>query len=392
MSFLPSATVLAADIAPNLQRACGNDPDWVCEHFYDWTGSRFWSSVVDWTIAKPLTIVVIVLVAAIAARIVRWLVSRSMNRMFASDERERGRVGRKVRERTSAVLLSTGDSSVRAQGRLETLTAVFRSMGTALVWFVAAFFVLEAVGISLGPLLATAGIAGIALGFGTQTMVRDFITGFFIVAEDQFGVGDVIDLGGGAKGTVERVTLRATHLRDTEGTMWHVANGQITKVANKSQEWARALIDVVLPYSADIDAVSGVMQNVADEIQADPTWSPEILERAEIWGIQEFDQDGVHVRLVIKTRPASQFGVLRELRGRLKIAFDNAGISFAYGGSPTEVVLIDARKDRGDPTDTIATDTEPAVTATPNPPASGVVGFGPEGDHDAGFGGDADGD
>jgi small-conductance mechanosensitive channel len=386
MSSSPFTSIFAADISSGLRDACGNPPGWACEHMYDWTGSRFWSEVVDWIIAKPVMILLIVLVASIAARIVRWTVTRSMNRLLATDDRDRSRFGRRVRQQTSAVLLSTGDSSERSSSRLETLTAVFRSMGTALVWFVASFFILQTVGISLGPLLATAGIVGIALGFGTQTMVRDFITGFFIVAEDQFGVGDVIDLGGGAKGTVERVTLRATHLRDTEGNMWHVANGQITKVANKSQEWARALIDVVLPYSADIDVVSGVMQEVADGMKADRDWSSEILERPELWGIQEFDADGVHVRLVIKTRPASQFGILRELRARLKTAFDAAGIAFAYAGSPTEIRLV-VERDRSNGDEEV----EPSTTA-PNDRMSGIVEFSAEGHDDGGLGGDTDGE
>jgi small conductance mechanosensitive channel len=251
------------------------------------------------------------------------------------------------------------------------------------VWFVALFLSLEILGISLGPLLATAGIVGVALGFGTQTMVRDFISGFFIVAEDQFGVGDTIDVGGGAKGVVERVTLRATHIRDPEGTMWHVANGQIVKVANKSQEWARALIDVVLPYDADISAVSDVMQEVADSIESDPEWSAKIMERAEIWGIQEFDSDGVHVRLVIKTEPAAQFGVLRELRARMKETFDERGITFAYAGSPTQVVLTQTPPPKPP---------APKATAKANMPTSDGVGIIGEGDDNSSIGADSDAD
>ena len=352
----------ATDPTP-LTDACGDDPKWVCERVFDATGSKLWAEVVDWAVAKPLTILLIVVVAAIVARVVRRLISRFMRRLLSSKGRKGPRHGGELRERTAQMLLATGDSAQRAQARFETLDAVFRSIGTAIVWAIALVSVLETLGISIGPLLATAGIAGVALGFGTQTMVRDFITGFFIVAEDQFGVGDTIDLGGGAKGVVERVTLRATHLRDAEGTMWHVANGQITKVANKSQDWARALIDVVVPYDADIDVVSGVMQEVADTLQSDPAWSERITERAEVWGIQEFDPDGVHVRLVIKTAPAAQFGVLRELRGRLKRTFDAKGIAFAYAESPTKVVLTE---DRPRPT--------PSTSTTPNMPDSDGVG------------------
>ncbi len=378
-----SSSLLAATDPAALQNACGDNTGWLCEQVFDWTGSKRWARVAEWFVAKPLTILVIIIGAALAAIIVRWMISRSMNRLLAAGSTaKRGGVGN-LRRRTSEAILTSGDSSQRTEARLETLTAVFRSIGTALVWFIALFFILEVLGISLGPLLATAGIVGIALGFGTQTMVRDFISGFFIVAEDQFGVGDTIDVGGGAKGIVERITLRATHIRDPEGTMWHVANGQIVKVANKSQEWARALIDVVLPYDADINAISDVMQEVADAIQADAEWSGQIMERAEIWGIQEFDSDGVHVRMVIKTEPAAQFGVLRELRARLKETFDERGISFAYAGAPTQVVLTEQAPPKPPP---------PSAAAKAHMPPSDGVGIGSERHIDAGFGADGDAD
>ena len=378
-----SSSLLAATDPAALQNACGDNTGWLCEQVFDWTGSKRWARVAEWFVAKPLTILVIIIGAALAAIIVRWMISRSMNRLLAAGSTAKlGGVGN-LRRRTSEAILTSGDSSQRTEARLETLTAVFRSIGTALVWFIALFFILEVLGISLGPLLATAGIVGVALGFGTQTMVRDFISGFFIVAEDQFGVGDTIDVGGGAKGIVERITLRATHIRDPEGTMWHVANGQIVKVANKSQEWARALIDVVLPYDADINAISDVMQEVADAIQADAEWSGQIMERAEIWGIQEFDSDGVHVRMVIKTEPAAQFGVLRELRARLKETFDERGISFAYAGAPTQVVLTEQAPPKPPP---------PSAAAKAHMPPSDGVGIGSERHIDAGFGADGDAD
>jgi small conductance mechanosensitive channel len=378
-----NSLVLAATDPAALAEACGDNTGWFCERVFEWTGSKAWARAAEWFVAKPLSILCVVIIAGLVAMIVRRMISRSMNRLFLpGSSKKRGRKGG-LRRRTSEVLLASGDSSVRTDARLETLTAVFRSIATALVWFIALFFTLEILGISLGPLLATAGIVGVALGFGTQTMVRDFISGFFIVAEDQFGVGDTIDVGGGAKGIVERITLRATHIRDPEGTMWHVANGQIVKVANKSQEWARALIDVVLPYDADISAVSDVMQEVADTIQSDPEWSSKITERAEIWGIQEFDSDGVHVRMVIKTEPAAQFGVLRELRARMKETFDERGISFAYAGSPTQVVITQTPPPKTPP---------PTAAAKANMPSSDGVGIVGEGNGDADFGADGDAD
>jgi moderate conductance mechanosensitive channel len=365
-ALLLSAVAAPADLPADLVAACGDEPGWGCEHMYDWTGSKWLSNAVEWVLAKPLTILLILLVAAIAARLVRWLITRTLRRlMAAADGGSSSRLGR----HTSSVLLSAGDDSLRNTARVETLTAVFRSLATALVWFVAMVGVFDVLGVSLGPILATAGILGVALGFGTQQMVRDFIAGFFIVTEDQLGVGDTVDLGGGAKGVVERVSLRATHLRDVEGTVWHVPNGQITRVANRSQEWARALIDVVVPYSADIEVVSEVMKSTADALAADPEFARSITDAPEVWGIQEFSAAGVEVRLVIRTLPAAQFAVLRELRSRLKVAFAQAGVAFAYAGGPTHVVLTDERA-----------------------AGSGLVGIGGEGDEDNAFVGDVDGD
>jgi small conductance mechanosensitive channel len=367
--ILLAALTAAESPSPELVAACGDDPGWGCEHVYDWTGSKWWANAAEWLLAKPLTILVIVLVASIVARVVRWFITRAMHRlMAAADGGSAGRIGR----HTSSVLLSAGDDSLRNTARVGTLTAVFRSLATALVWFVAIVAIFDVLGVSLGPILATAGILGVALGFGTQQMVRDFIAGFFIVTEDQLGVGDTVDLGGGAKGVVERVSLRATHLRDVEGTVWHVPNGQITRVANRSQEWARALIDVVLPYSVDVARASEVMKATADALAADPDFVMAITDAPELWGIQEFSPAGVEVRLVIRTLPAGQFAVLRELRARLKVAFADAGIEFAYAGAATHVVLTDQRGEGSG--------------------LGGIVGIGGEADSDNSFGGQIDGD
>lgn len=337
---LPNPAADAINSLSNLDEACGSDKSWACRWIYDWTGSDTWAGVADWVLAKPLAIALIVLFAVLASRIARWMIKRTMHRISDPGNQEHLK---RLRKRTPGALLRTDEWNLRTEARVHTLTAVFRSLATAFIWFVAVVWILGIVGLDFGPLIAGAGIAGIALGFGTQTMVKDFIAGFFLVVEDQFGVGDVVDLGENAKGTVEQVTLRATRVRDVEGTVWHVPNGQLTRVANKSQEWARALIDVVVPYSADLDQVSELMQSVADDLTSDERWKPDVLERADIWGVQDFATDGIHIRMVIKTKPAAQFGLLRELRRRLKTAFEVAGIPFAHAGGPTEVILRDQR-------------------------------------------------
>ena len=323
----------------NLDQACGTQKSWACQWVYDWTGSDSWAGVADWVLAKPLAIALIIVVAIIVSRVARWLIGRSMRRLGQPGRRTKHL--EKLRERTPDALLSSEEWNVRTEARVHTITAVFRSLATGFVWFVATVWILDVIGVNFGPLIAGAGIVGVALGFGTQTMVRDFIAGFFLVVEDQYGVGDTVDLGGEAKGTVEAITLRSTRLRDVEGNVWWVPNGQLTRVANKSHEWARALIDVVVPYQADLDRVCDLMKAVADDLTADERWAREVLEAADVWGVQELGSDGVVVRMVIKTRPGSQFGLLRDLRRRLKAAFDLAGIAFAYAGGPTEVVLRD---------------------------------------------------
>jgi small conductance mechanosensitive channel len=193
--------------------------------------------------------------------------------------------------------------------------------------------VLGELGIELGPLIAAAGIAGVALGFGAQSLVKDFLAGIFILIEDQYGVGDIIDVGEVSgtlvTGTVESVSLRATRLRSTNGTVWHVPNGTILRVGNMSQQWARALLDVSVAYGSDLDRAQAVIKAAADELWQDPAWSEELLEEPELWGVESLAPEGVTIRLVVKTQPAEQFRVLRELRGRIKLALDAAGVDIA---------------------------------------------------------------
>jgi hypothetical protein len=175
-------------------------------------------------------------------------------------------------------------------------------------------------------LVGPAGIVGVAVGFGSQNLVRDFISGIFMLMEDQYGVGDVVDAGP-ATGTVEGVGLRTTRLRDVSGTLWHIPNGEIRRVGNRSQGWARALVDVEVAYSTDLEAATRTIERVAHELYVDEQWAPKLLEQPEVWGVEELGPDGIRVRLVAKTRPLEQWNVARELRARLKVAFDQAGIA-----------------------------------------------------------------
>jgi small conductance mechanosensitive channel len=166
---------------------------------------------------------------------------------------------------------------------------------------------------------------GAGLGFGAQNVVKDTLNGIFIVAEDQLGVGDVVDLGP-ATGVVEYVGIRITDLRDVNGTLWHVRNGEILRVGNLSQGWARAIIDLAVPYDADIEAVEERMLETAIGLQHDPKWRRLVLEKPELWGIESISAEAIVIRLVVKTRSANKDDVARELRMRLKKALDELGV------------------------------------------------------------------
>jgi small conductance mechanosensitive channel len=199
------------------------------------------------------------------------------------------------------------------------------------VWTIAGAMILSELGVSLGPLIAGAGIAGVALGFGAQSLVKDFISGTFMLIEDQYGVGDIIDAGE-ASGTVEAVSLRTTRLRDVNGTVWHIPNGNILRVGNMSQQWARALLDVSLPVDTDVEHDLEVIKRVADGVWNDPDWRSAILEEPEVWGVERLGPEAVVLRLVVKTKPAEQFPVMRELRRRLLEAFAAEGIELPDAG------------------------------------------------------------
>ena len=300
-----------------LAETCGQDPSWVCQQILDATdGNEFLARTADFLLAKPLQILLILLGAWIVSRVLKRAIARFVNRLRAG-------------ESMFARLSDDDMARARAAARAETISQVLRSVVTATIYGIAALLVLGEVGINLGPLLAGAGIAGVAIGFGAQSLVKDFLSGVFMIVEDQFGVGDVVDLGE-ASGTVEAVTLRSTRLRDVNGTVWHVPNGTIMRVANKSQQWSRAVLDVTVAYDTDVRHASDVIKRVADGMAHEDEWSSCILEEPEVWGVESLGADGVVIRLVVKTQPAEQFKVLREMRVRIKDAFGAEGIDIPY--------------------------------------------------------------
>ena len=217
----------------------------------------------------------------------------------------------------------------RATMRTETIGGVLRSLASVAIWAVAILMILGEFGVNLGPLIAGAGIIGIALGFGSQKLVQDFLSGIFMILEDQFGVGDIIDAGA-APGVVEAIGLRTTRLRDVQGTVWHIPNGTIARVGNFSQEWSRALLDVGVAYATDLGHASAVIERVARQMSEEEEWKDKFVEPPELWGVQNLGSSEISIRLVMKVVPAQQWAVEREMRRRLKDAFDAEGIEIPF--------------------------------------------------------------
>jgi small-conductance mechanosensitive channel len=315
---------LAQTVVP--EDACGADPSWICDTVYRATENETLAKTVDFLVARPVKIVVILLLAWIANRLLRRTIRQFVAGVSQGAVR-RGVEG--LRQRAPDMLGASGQVNVRAAQRAGTIASVLRSVGTAVIWSIAVLSVLSELGINLGPFIAGAGIVGVALGFGSQSLVRDFLSGMFMLIEDQYGVGDIIDAGE-ATGTVESITLRSTRLRSVDGTVWHIPNGEIRRVGNKSQQWARALLDVAVAYGTDIAKATSVIKEVADGVWHDEELGPSVLEEPEVWGVEQLAADGIAIRLVVKTQPSDQFKVMRELRARLKDAFDQEGIEIPF--------------------------------------------------------------
>jgi small conductance mechanosensitive channel len=309
--------LLQVSPSPELVDACGSSPSWACRRIFDATGNKALAGFVDFLFGAPLRILLILLVAFIASHLVRRAIRRFTDTISGTVTSPRVD---KLRHQAPAALRPAAGTA-RAASRAQTIGSVLRSISTAVIYTIAAATILGELDVNLGPLVASAGIVGIAIGFGAQSLVKDFVTGIFMLVEDQYGVGDIVDVGE-ASGVVEAVGLRTTRLRGVDGTVWYVPNGQITRVANKSQDWARALLDVTVSYSADVHEAEEAIKEVADEMWNEEKWRSKLLEEPELWGVENLGPNGLDIRVVIKTKPAEQFAVMRELRTRIKDSLD----------------------------------------------------------------------
>jgi moderate conductance mechanosensitive channel len=230
-------------------------------------------------------------------------------------------------------------SAIRSQ-QIRTLSGVIYSVGVFVIMFVAALQILPLLGINMGPLLASAGIAGVAIGFGAQTLVRDFINGFFILVENQYDIGDTIKVAG-VQGTVELMTLRRTVLRDADGTVHNVPSSQITVVSNLTRDWTQVALQVSVAYQTDSDKVIQLLKEVGEEIADDAEFGPMIVARPQVPGIDKVSGDEVDYLMLVKTRPGAQDTVRRELRRRIKACFEKNQVQ---PGNPNRLYVVDAAR------------------------------------------------
>jgi small-conductance mechanosensitive channel len=287
--------------------ACRASDSVSCAAVYSWTGNETLAHSATFLIGKPLSILAIL----IGAVVVRWLATRTVDRVVA---------------RAGAVPLpGARHTHTRRAQRARSLGSLLKSITTTLVFGVAFVMALSEVGVDVAPILASAGVLGLAIGFGAQNLVKDFLSGVMMMVEDQYGVGDAVDLGE-AVGTVENVGLRVTRVRDVDGTVWYVRNGEILRVGNQSQNWARTVLDVSVSYAEDLHRVRRVLTDVAHGLWEDPGFKGVVIEEPEVWGVQDLGPDAVVVRVTLKTAPMEQWNVAREMRERIKARFDREGI------------------------------------------------------------------
>jgi small conductance mechanosensitive channel len=279
-------------------------------------------SVWEWFTGWPL----MVLVTLLAAVVVRWMLNRSIDRVVdvtlaKADARREKQGGRASRVLNSA----TGIAHERHRQRTLTMGSLLRNLVTITVAIITALTIMSIFHIPLGPLLASAGVGGVALGFGAQSLVKDFLSGIFMILEDQYGVGDIVDTGE-AVGTVEEVSLRVTRLRDGSGVVWYVRNGEIIRIGNKSQGWSTALVDIPVSYAENLEKVIPLIRDVVHRLDEEPEWKDKLLDEPQVLGVESVSGTAVTIRVLAKTAPEQQSGDSREIRERVKAAFDAAGV------------------------------------------------------------------
>ena len=301
----------APDVESTVDVVCDNAGVF-CDVLYQWTGSEIFAEVTTFVVGGPIKIVIILALALVLNRISRKVIRRLTDRLAIVTENH----GDSVMDRRNVE---------RAEERASTIGSLLRSLSTALIFGAAFIMILETIGIGLITIIASAGVLGLAIGFGAQSVVEDLLRGLFMLGEDQFGVGDRIDIGT-VNGYVERVTLRTAVIRDSQGTLWHVPNSQIDWVANENQLRSRATVHIGVAYDTDLTQAMTVLEQAAQDAADDPEWRDLVDSKAQVQGIQDLGDDAVSIRVIVWVDAGSRRGFERHLRRNLKEALDRSGI------------------------------------------------------------------
>ncbi|MGD7001994.1 mechanosensitive ion channel family protein [Corynebacterium halotolerans] len=277
----------------------------------------------EWLIRKPLEILVTIIIAAVA----HWLVRRGIDKLAQRNINSRlkkpklpGRIGKKkveTEEIPPHVQAMNKAQDDRRKARIKTLAAVGKSAAAILIWAWAVLAVLQSININVGPIIASAGVVGLAIGFGAQSLVKDFLSGIFMLLEDQYGVGDTVDLGEGIIGDVEDISLRLTTLRDIDGTVWYVRNGEILRVGNLSDEFSIARLQIPVGLSNDSEKAWEVILASVNEGVQDERIRDGVIEEPVMNGITDFQPDYLSYRISVKTLPGRQWETQRILQGKV---------------------------------------------------------------------------
>ncbi len=302
-----------------------------------WTGFLDVLRVVG---GRALTIAIIILVCVLIGLALRVVIRRVVARIVDSAKNKASVDDTQALERSPL-------ADMRLVQRTRTLGTILQNIVNVMLVVVALVLIVNAIDNALlGSLTLLTAAVGAGLGFGAQNIVKDVLNGIFLVAEDQIGIGDVVDLGL-ATGVVEYVSVRITQVRDVNGTLWYVRNGEVTRIGNMSQGWARAIIDTGVPTDVDLDDVEQTMLETAQGLAKDPKWRTRIIEKPELWGLESIDGDALVVRLVIKTRANAKDDVAQELRKRLRAALAEKEIPVPRMQAVIPVGLDGARRVRG---------------------------------------------
>jgi small-conductance mechanosensitive channel len=335
----PAAPLLRlADTEPDCART---DPGSFCHTVWSSTHNAWLAASSEWLLVKPFQLLLILIIALVF----RWLLHRTLKRVTRTRDGKRPTLLRPLAEKMpNALIDATGVLTERRRQRAGTVGSLLRNISSIVIFSVAGMLMLGVLQIDLAPILASAGIAGVAIGFGAQSLVKDVISGMFMLLEDQYGVGDNVNLGD-VSGIVEAVGLRITTIRDGTGVLWYVRNGEILKVGNRSQSWAVVQVDVPITYGAPVDEATEALERMVTGLAEDGDWAPAFIDPPELLGVQQITMDGAVLRVQAKTASEDQWRVGRELRRRVTVALEDAGVSARIGGSRLATRTVGATGD-----------------------------------------------